>query len=219
MQSQALQLGVNDGIFAIAKPKGISSYDVIRRIKKLYTNTKIGHGGTLDPLASGVLVIAVGSKFTKQLHTILHNVNKTYVAHIKLGATSSTDDGEGPIELTQDPKIPTRQEVESILSQFIGKTTQVPPQYSAVKLQGTPAYKRARAGERVLIAPKQIQIDSINLDKYEYPDIICTVECASGVYIRSLARDVGQRLGIGAYLQELSRTRVGNFSLSEALNI
>lgn len=203
-------------IFAVHKPRGISSYDVIRSIKNQYEKgTKIGHGGTLDPLAEGVLVIAVGRESTKQLSDVLKNSTKEYVAEIELGKVSKTDDSEGPIESGLSERVPSLNEIEKILHTFIGDILQRPPVYSAVKIKGEAAYSRVRRGEAVEIQPKQVHIDAIETMSYKYPVVTIHVQCGSGVYIRSLARDIGQKLGTGAYMKNLIRTRVGDFTLDK----
>ncbi len=208
------------GIFAVYKPKGISSYDVIRRIKEAFPGEKIGHGGTLDPLADGVLVIGLGREATKQLHTVLNNSSKVYVATIALGTISDSDDGEGPLHLNKSieevEKLISKEGVAEILRTFVGDTLQTPPIFSAIKQHGKPLYLRARKGEKIVVEPREIHIDSITLLSYELPKLSIEVTCSSGVYIRALARDIGEKLGTGAYMSGLTRTKVGDFTLSEA---
>ena len=196
-----------------------TAYEIIRTIKKTCPNRKVGHGGTLDPLAEGVLVVAIGREFTKKLHTVLKNTSKTYEVGIYLGKWSETDDAEGPFHTVDVKKEPSMQDVTRALAQFVGKILQKPPIYSAVKLHGTPAYKRARRGEKIEIKEKTVTIESIVLNSYTYPHLTCTVVCGSGVYMRSLARDVGQLFETGAYVESLLRTRVGAYDLSKALQI
>lgn len=207
------------GIFAVYKPVGMTSYDVIRRIKKEFPGEKIGHGGTLDPLAEGVLVVGVGREATRSLHDVLKGTDKVYEAEIELGRTSETDDSEGPIVNSYAGEPVTEKAVKSILQQFVGVIEQVPPRYSAIKINGQSAYKRARRGEEFVIEPKTITIHSIDLLEYSYPVVKIRVKSASGVYIRSLARDIGKKLGTGAYMKALKRTAVGEFGLEDALSM
>lgn len=205
-------------IISVYKPKGITSYDVIRKLKSDYPGEKIGHGGTLDPLAEGVLIVGIGREGTRQLQTVLKGTNKTYEACIELGKTSQTDDAEGPIVKLEHPyDIPTRQDIQNILSTFEGEISQTPPRYSAVKIDGIPAYKRARRGEQFELKPKKINIESITLLEYDFPFLTIEVVSGSGVYIRSLARDIGIKLQTGAYILSLIRTAVGSFTQNDAI--
>jgi len=207
-------------IISVYKPKGITSYDVIRKLKEKYPREKIGHGGTLDPLAEGVLVVGIGRESTRKLQIILKGTKKTYEATIELGKTSLTDDSEGPIINTNNSHIvPTEQELIAVLSSFKGTTLQTPPKYSAVKINGVPAYKRARRGEQFVLQPKNVIIHSIKLLKYDFPHVQIEVACESGVYIRSLARDVGTKLKIGAYVSSLIRTAVGSYTRNDSINL
>ena len=207
-------------IISVYKPKGITSYDVIRKLKEKYPREKIGHGGTLDPLAEGVLVVGIGRESTRKLQIILKGTKKTYEATIELGKTSLTDDSEGPIINTNNSHIvPTEQELIAVLSSFKGTTLQTPPKYSAVKINGVPAYKRARRGEQFVLQPKNIIIHSIKLLKYDFPHVQIEVACESGVYIRSLARDVGTKLKVGAYVSSLIRTAVGSYTRNDSINL
>ncbi len=190
------------------KPPGISSYDIIRRLKKIHPGEKIGHGGTLDPFAEGVLVIGIGRENTRLLGAVLKNTRKTYRATLRLGASSTTDDPEG--EIVEDPNFiaPSRARIEEIIPRFFGTIEQVPPVYSALKIQGQPAYKRVRRGEEVVMTPKQVEIFSLEIVACNPPELVIDVTCGSGVYIRALARDIGRALGTTAYLTGLVRTRI-----------
>lgn len=202
-----------DKIIAINKPKGITSYDIIRKLKIKYPGQKIGHGGTLDPLASGVLVIGIGRQATKKLSQVLKNTNKTYLAEIELGKISKTGDREGPITIVKVKQKPSQDQIELVLKKYIGEISQTPPQYSAVKIQGVPAYKLARQGKKIKLKSKKVIIKDIRLIDYKYPILKLIIICGSGVYIRSLARDIGQSLQTKAYLKELVRTKVGDYSI------
>ncbi len=204
------------GIIPIYKPIGCTSYDIIRQIKKKVVEKKIGHGGTLDPFAEGVLVVAIGREATKQLSVILNHTIKTYEATIFLGATSTTDDREGEItefatSVGVSGRSPLRiEEIESCLKSFIGEILQTPPVYSAVKIQGMPAYKRTRLGEKLVLQPKTVLVKEIKILQYSYPELKIELTCGSGFYVRALARDLGEKLGVGGYLKELKRTRIWN---------
>jgi len=209
-------------IVPIYKPKGCSSYDVIRELKKKHPGQKIGHGGTLDPLASGVLVIGIGSQATKRLSTVLKNTDKEYEALIELGKISATDDSEGPVKKlrVKESKIKAVNiNLSATINSFVGEIEQIPPGYSAVKIKGVPAYKRSRRGEVLNLKPKKARINQIEIIEYIYPFLKLKIVCGSGTYIRSLARDIGKKLRTGAYLSELERTRVGQFRADQCVRL
>lgn len=212
------QMQYKKGIYGFWKPKGPSSFDVIREIKKSAEDTCIGHAGTLDPLAEGILVIAIGKEFTKKINEEVKK-EKEYIAEIHLGVTSTTDDEEGEKEEYSVKKIPTQDEIEAKLQDFIGDIMQRPPVWSAVKVAGKEAYKRAEKGEEISLSPRKVFIKEIEILKYEYPFLIVRVVTGSGVYIRSLARDIGEILKTKGYMSGLIRTRVGSFDRSNAVTI
>ena len=205
-----------EGIFAVNKPVGISSHDVIYQLRRKTGIKRIGHAGTLDPLASGVLVVAVGREYTKQLDTIVKS-EKEYIAEIFLGETSTTDDMEGEKTVINQEIKPSLQETETIIKQFIGKIMQTPPIYSAIKQKGKVAYKEARKGNALILEPREVEIKDIEIINYEFPIIKLKITCGKGVYIRSLARDIGEKLKTGGYMKSLIRTRVGEFKIKDAL--
>lgn len=205
-------------IFNLYKPEGISSFQVIRQLRVLTGIKKIGHAGTLDPLAEGVLVVGITREGTKQLSQLLL-CDKEYEATIKLGAKTATGDRECHEEPLAMSKEPTRQEVEAVLALLVGEIWQKPHLYSAVKIKGQPAYKRVRSGEAIEIKPKKVMIYSISIVSYQYPFLKIKAVVGSGVYIRSLAEDVGDQLQTGAYVFKLVRTRVGKYSLSQAKTV
>lgn len=209
---------LDHGIIAIHKPPGITSHYVIDRVRKLSGEKRVGHAGTLDPFAEGVLVVAIGREFTKQLNQHVES-DKEYLATMKLGYSSTTDDPEGKIVEKQVQQIPSLKEVESVIQQFIGTIEQTPPIYSAIKIRGKPAHRRVRSGEKIKLQPRKVQIYSIIIKLYKYPLLIIAVRCAKGVYIRALARDIGEKLGTNAYLTTLVRTRVGQYFLKEAISL
>ncbi len=206
-----------DKIFAVYKPKGPSSYDIIRQIKKIIgNNIKIGHAGTLDPLASGILVIGLGEA-TKKLGVEVKK-EKEYIAKVKFGENSETDDEEGIKTKIENIRVPTLADVQNIIKTFVGKIQQVPPVYSALKIKGKPAYKRVRGGEVLEMKPREVEIKKIDILSYDWPYLEIKVITGPGVYIRSLARDIGAKLNIGGYMADLERTRVGDFKKENCLN-
>jgi len=232
-----------DGILLVNKPRGWTSFDAVAKVRSvlrtaisnqeleiskgpLVTNShllvspskkvKVGHTGTLDPLATGLLVLLVG-KATKQA-TELSKVDKTYQAELKLGFNSSTGDEEGEKKVASE-RVPSGEEVQKALNQFVGKIEQVPPAFSAIKIDGQRAYKLAREGKTVKIEPRRVKIYSITDVEYDYPTLKFTCKVSSGTYIRTLAEDIGKQLGTGAYLTNLKRTQVGQFNLKNALNV
>ncbi len=212
------------GIFALNKPLGISSQRAVQivkywaRRKSGNKKIKVGHAGTLDPLASGVLVVAVGREYTKDISNIVAS-EKEYIADITLGQVSTTDDAEGEKTVVNENKKPIRADIEKIVKKFIGDREQLPPVYSAIKIDGQEAYKRVRRGEDVQMKKRQIHIENIEIISYEYPQLKIRVVCGKGTYIRSLARDIGDNLHTGAYLSGLVRTRVGDFVLEDARDV
>ncbi|MEE3258568.1 MAG: tRNA pseudouridine(55) synthase TruB [Candidatus Latescibacterota bacterium] len=205
------------GVLVVDKAKGPTSHDIVASLRRVLQLRRIGHCGTLDPLASGVLVICLG-RYTR-LNRWLSSADKEYDATFRLGATSATGDAQGPIEHHVDIIPPTDAAIRGVLDAFIGTIDQVPPAYSAIKVGGVPSYKRARRGEQVDLKARLIEIHSIDLLHYSFPDLVVRIHCSSGAYIRALAADIGQALGTGAYLAELRRLRVGHLGLDRALSV
>lgn len=210
-------------IIAIDKPYRMSSFGALAHIryvlsKFLHHKVKIGHAGTLDPLATGVLVLCTGKK-TKEIEQ-LQTHTKEYTATLQLGATTASYDLEHTVDHTYPTRHITRQLIEETLPQFVGDIQQVPPTYSAVKVNGDRAYALRRAGEDVTLKPKNVRIDEIELTHYddETKQLGLRVVCGKGTYIRSLARDLGRALGSGAFLTELRRTRVGDFTVDNCVS-
>ncbi len=204
-----------DGWLVIDKPLGITSRDAVDRAAHWFPRkTRIGHAGTLDPLATGVLVIAVG-KATRLIEYV-QDMLKTYTATFQFGATSATDDAEGPIAIVADAVDPGQVAVEAALATFIGNIEQTPPAYSAARIDGQRAYAKARAGSPTLPTPKMVRIDGIDVLNYSYPTLRVRIRCGKGTYVRSLARDLGAKLGTGGYVTELRRDAVGGFTNAEA---
>ncbi|MBT5338596.1 tRNA pseudouridine(55) synthase TruB [Candidatus Falkowbacteria bacterium] len=208
-----------EGIIVVDKPKGPTSHDIVDQVRRITGIRKVGHAGTLDPLASGVLVVAIGRENTKKIDEIV-KTEKEYIAKIKLGETSTTDDAEGDKTQISNTKyqIPNDALLEN-LKQFEGEVLQIPPAFSAIKMKGKKAYELARKGQEVKMASRKIFIKEIELIKYEWPYLEIKVTCGPGTYIRSLARDIGEKLKIGAYLAELQRTRVGDYTIEQAVDL
>ena len=206
------------GFILINKPSGITSHDVVDYLRKITGIKKIGHSGTLDPLATGLLILGIGRGATKLLYKFL-NEKKEYIAKIRLGAISTTYDREGEIVFKENVKIPTAEEVKKILKKFCGKIEQIPPYFSAKKIKGKKMYELARKGKEVELKPIRVEIHKISFLKYKWPFLEIKVNCSSGTYIRSLANDIGKELDCGGYIEELTRIRIGKFCLDEAVGL
>jgi tRNA pseudouridine55 synthase len=204
-----------NGILNVNKPDGQTSFSVVALIRYLSGEKHVGHAGTLDPLAKGVLPVCIGQ--ATRVVEFLSNTDKTYLAQIELGVTTTTFDREGEITSRKDPDGITATQVENTLSTFRGSIEQSPPRYSALKHQGRRHYELARAGIYVETKPRQIKIFSIELIDCKIPLITINVKCSKGTYIRSLAHDIGQYLGCGGYLTNLTRTQCGPFHIENAL--
>lgn len=205
-------------IFAVYKPKGFTSNDVLNCLRHVAHTKVVGHAGTLDPLAEGVLVVAIGRESTRRLAQEVAK-EKEYEAIIRLGATSTTDDEEGEKTERHGYDIPTEESIMNMLPQFMGTVLQTPPVYSAIKVKGKEAYKRVRAGELVVLEPRRVEIKHITVVSYEWPRLTLRITTGPGVYIRSLARDIGNTLGTGGYLGGLIRTRVGQWTSADAFSL
>jgi tRNA pseudouridine55 synthase len=206
-----------NGILIVDKPKGWTSFDVVAKIRNKLSVKKVGHTGTLDPMATGVLVLCLG-KATK-LAQEMTGYDKEYIAEITLGAISSTDDAEGKITPKQAlPKI-SKKEIAKVLKDFEGEILQTPPQFSAKKIKGRRAYTMARKGQEVKLEPVKVKVHELEVLDYKWPILKLRILCGKGFYVRALARDLGAKLGTGGYLSALQRTKVGKFSLSQATTI
>ena len=213
------------GILLIDKPREWTSFDVVNYVRKIVAgiegkkpkNCKVGHTGTLDPLATGLLVVLVGKEYTRKA-TELKGLDKTYEVTMKLGETSSTGDEEGEKTVVSDIA-PSEKAVLEALGSLQGHIMQVPPKYSAMKIGGVRAYKLARQGKAVELEARPATIYENKLTNYEYPYVKFTSKVGSGTYIRSLVEDLGKLLGTGAYMSDLRRTEVGRFSLDTAVQV
>ncbi len=206
----------NFGFILINKPSGITSHDVVDYLRKITKIRKIGHSGTLDPFATGLLICGIGREATKRLLFYLKQ-DKEYIAELKLGAITNTYDRDGKVILTRNVKKPDLAKIKKVLKNFIGEINQIPPTFSAKKFKGRKLYQLARKGIEIKLEPKKVKIYNIELLDYDFPKMKIRVNCSSGVYIRSLANDIGRKLEIGAYLQELCRTKIGKLSLEKAI--
>ena len=207
-----------DGIIVLDKPAGMSSARAVARVKHILPRgTKVGHAGTLDPFATGVLILLIG-KATRQCERIMSQ-RKTYDATIKLGATTATDDPDSPEQPHGDAAPVDRAALEAALKPFVGEIEQRPPVYSALKIAGRRACDRVRDGEEIEVKPRKVQVYLIDLLDYAWPLVNVRIDCGRGTYIRSIARDVGEALHVGGYLTQLRRTRVGRFDLAKALTL
>ncbi|MDP3963680.1 MAG: tRNA pseudouridine(55) synthase TruB [bacterium] len=221
-------------IINLNKPAGPTSHDMVDLVRKVRGERTVGHAGTLDPFAEGVLLILVGREATRRQKEFM-SMPKTYVATLCLGATSDTDDLTGKItdvipaevgihdlevETAHGSRIKsgmTKEHIEKVLKSFIGDIEQVPPAYSAIKLKGKKAYELARKGITPELKSRIVHIEDIKLLRYTWPKLEIEVDCGSGTYIRSLARDIGKKIGCGAYVEKLVRTRIGPYLIEEAV--
>jgi tRNA pseudouridine55 synthase len=208
------------GLLIIDKPCGPTSMDVCRVVKRnliaggATKKVKVGHGGTLDPLATGLMVVLIG-KATKLCDQVMAGA-KSYVADVDLSAFTTTDDAEGERTEVAVLTPPTVAQIEAILPRFTGTIQQRPPVFSAMKVGGQRAYKLARKGHDVTLVERPVRIDAIRLISYTWPHLTLEIDCGKGTYIRSLARDLGEALGVGGHLAGLRRTRVGRFTIDQA---
>jgi len=216
MQFKGLKLNI-DGLLLIDKPLGLSSSQVVSKIKFMFSAKKVGHTGTLDPMATGLLPICLGE--ATKFSSYLLNADKTYEGLIRLGYKSSTGDAEGKITKQKISNMPSLVEIKKILHKFIGIIEQTPPMYSALKYQGKPLYSYARDGINIPRPKRKVTIYAIDLKEYEEDNLKLKIKCSKGTYIRTLAEDIGDQLNVGGYLIELRRTNIGNLSIENALNI
>jgi tRNA pseudouridine55 synthase len=204
------------GILNINKPPGWTSRDAVNRVQRLVRPAKVGHAGTLDPLATGVLVVCIGP--ATRLIDYVQQMVKEYRGTFLLGRKSASDDIETEVTELACTPIPSLSEVEAVLPQFLGRIDQIPPAYSAVKIAGQRAYALARQGKEVTISPRPVEIFDIQITTYEYPKLELLIHCGSGTYIRSLGRDLAECLGSGAVMSELVRTCIGDFRVEQAIS-
>ena len=203
-----------EGLVIAFKPVGVTSHDVVNGVRKLLGTKKVGHAGTLDPMATGVLILGVGR--ATRLLRYLSGLDKTYEGTGLLGVETDTLDAQGEVVRTSPVDV-TREQLEEAMRAFVGEIDQVPPAYSAVKVGGQKLYKAARRGETVEAPPRRVTVHRFDLTRFDPPSFEFRVECSSGTYVRSLVADVGTKLGSGAHLTRLTRTRVGPFGIDRAV--
>lgn len=209
---------MNDGVLLIDKPAGMTSFGVVARVRRVLSGqrgkkVKVGHTGTLDPFATGLMILVIGEECKNA--GSYSKLDKTYEATIRLGQTSTTGDPEGEITDISD-KVPTQTEIEKIIDKFTGDITQRPPIYSAIKVGGQRAYKLARAGEKIEMPERQVTVYGLEIIDYTYPELKISAHVSSGTYIRTLARDIGKALGTGAYCTQLRRTSIDKWDVNKA---
>lgn len=207
-------------LLLIDKPKGITSHDVVDAVRRKTGERRVGHAGTLDPNATGLLIVAVGREDTKRLGHLTTGTTKTYIATIVLGESRDTDDIEGQIVKTDNSlQAPSELLIKEAIKTFEGEQSQIPPIYSAIKMKGKKAYELARAGQTPQMEARIITVHTARLIEYSFPRVIVEFEVSSGTYIRSLARDLGEKLNTVAYLADLRRTRIGDYSVDNAVTL
>ena len=204
-----------EGILPINKPAGLTSFSLVRKLRKILGVKKIGHAGTLDPFATGVMIMLIGRNYTK-LSDKLMSLEKEYVGRVHFGLVTDTYDSDG-VELQRSDLIPPLEDIKNSLSHFQGEIEQIPPMYSAKKINGQKLYDLARKGVEIERKPVKLHVQT-EIIAYEYPFLDIRVTCSKGTYIRSIAHDLGKLLGCGAHLSSLTRTRSGNFILSNCLD-
>lgn len=204
-------------VFLIDKPLEWTSFDVVKKVRNALRIKKVGHAGTLDPLASGLLIVCAG-KMTKQIETFMGQ-EKEYTGTFVLGATTESFDLEKPVIPVADASSVTLEQVKEAASRLTGDIMQIPPMHSAIKVDGKRVYESARAGKEVKMDPRPVQVREFEITRLEGNEVGFRISCSKGTYIRSLARDLGEILGVGAYLKALCRTRIGEFRLTEAKDL
>lgn len=205
------------GVLVVDKEPGWTSHDVVARVRRITGERRVGHAGTLDPAATGVLVVCVGT--ATRIVEYLGEMIKSYRATIRFGVETDTWDAEGQVVSTTDPRSLSRAALDALLRRFVGEIDQMPPMFSALKRNGTPLYQLARQGKSVERTPRRITIYRLTLLRWASPDLELEVECSKGTYIRALAHDLGQVTGAGAHLAALRRTATGHFTLDQALTL
>ncbi|MGC9393306.1 MAG: tRNA pseudouridine(55) synthase TruB [Anaerolineae bacterium] len=205
-----------NGFLIVDKPAGMTSHDVVNAVRRMAGTRRVGHTGTLDPLATGVLVLALGA--ATRLVQFIAGSDKTYRATLRLGQTTTTYDADGEV-VERRPVMVSQAEIKAALARFHGDSAQIPPMYSAVKVKGQKLYKLARQGKEIERAPRPITIHRLDVVEWALPDLTIEVACSAGTYVRSLAHDVGQMLGCGAHLIALTRTAAGEFRLADAYTL
>ena len=205
---------VPNAFLSIRKPAGMTSRDVVNRIVRTIGVSRVGHAGTLDPMATGVLVVAIGR--ATRLVEYVQRMPKTYAAQFRLGVTSDTDDVQGKIISIIGAAAPDESSIRDALTSFVGEIQQLPPRFSALKVKGRRAYELAREGVRPDLEPRPVHVHEIELVRYSHPTLTLRIDCGSGTYVRAIGRDLGRALGVGAIMTELERTAIGSFRLEDS---
>jgi len=205
------------GFLNVNKDRGVTSTDVVRQVKRLTVQRKVGHCGTLDPDATGVLPVCIG-RATRFVEAVV-NAGKDYLMKVRLGVATDTYDGSGVVVREADPRNIGRADVEAVLERFRGETSQLPPMYSAIKVGGRPLYELARAGATVERTPRRVTVTSLELVEWEHPEFVLSIECGRGFYARSLANDIGEALGNAAHMSGLERRRAGPFRIEDSITL
>lgn len=205
---------MTEGLLVLDKPGGLTSHDVVARVRRLAQTRRVGHAGTLDPMATGVLVLGIGRATRLLGHLALRD--KSYTATVRLGVTTTTDDAEGEPLAERDPGAVSDDDLRAAMTALTGPLDQIPSSVSAIKVDGRRAYARVRAGEEVVLPGRRVEVSSFDLLARRGPDLDVAVTCTTGTYVRALARDLGAALGVGGHLTALRRTRVGPFVLDGA---
>ncbi len=204
-------------ILLINKPLHWTSFDVVNKLRYLLKTKKIGHAGTLDPLATGLLIVCVG-RMTKRIDEFM-GLEKEYTGKFVIGQTTPSHDLETPVSEAKDTSHIIPFEIEQATKTFVGNIRQLPPQHSAIRIKGRRAYEYAREGKEIALVEREVTVSVFDVLQINLPEVSFRIVCSKGTYIRSLIRDVGSRLGVGAYLSELCRTRIGNFKLEDATTV
>ncbi|HVA11547.1 MAG TPA: tRNA pseudouridine(55) synthase TruB [Candidatus Dormibacteraeota bacterium] len=211
-----------EGILLVDKPAGWTSFDVVNYVRRMVANAegkkpksiKVGHSGTLDPFATGLLILLIGKNYTRRAKEF-SDLDKTYEVALRLGVTSSTGDPEGNLTPMSETR-PSLKDIHECVAKLTGKISQTPPAYSAIKINGQRAYKLARAGKQVVIEPRNVVVHQLSIKQYAYPEVTLMTDVSSGTYIRSLVETMGQMLHTGAYTTTLRRTQIGEYSVDRA---
>jgi tRNA pseudouridine55 synthase len=213
------------GLLLIDKPANWTSFDVVNYVRRMVATAegkrpksiRVGHSGTLDPFATGLLILLIGRDYTRRAENF-SKLDKTYEVTMQLGVTSSTGDPEGQLTSVAGPK-PSLKDIQCSINSLTGVISQTPPAYSAIKINGRRAYQLARAGKEIILKPRNVTIHSLKIEKYTYPHINLIANVSSGTYIRSLVETIGQTLHSGAYTTALRRTRIGDYVIEQAVTV
>ncbi len=211
-----MSISLNNLVIPVNKSEGLSTYDVIRRFKKSSGSLKVGHSGTLDPAATGLVLLLTG--MATKLSSYLMDLPKRYVAEVTLGKATDTQDADGKVLRTEKVGQISREQVESVLKEFVGRRKQVPPMYSALKHEGTPLYRYARQGRVIERPPREVDIYEMEMKEFDLPAFTVEVSCSRGMYVRTLAEEIGEALSVPSHLSGLVRTEIGHFNIGSSVS-